>query len=68
MALEVTYLLLAALLVPLDEDVLLEQVDVVEGLEQDGRLAEQRLAQLRDGVGVGGGSAWQSSGMGSGSE
>ena len=43
-------LLLAALLVPLDEHVLLEQVDVVEGLEQVGRLAQQRLVRVRDRV------------------
>ena len=43
-------LLLAALLVPLDEHVLLEQIDVVEGLEQVGRLAQQRLVRVRDRV------------------
>jgi len=46
----VAHLLLAALLVPLDEHVLLEQVDVVEGLEQVGRLAQQRLVRVRDRV------------------
>ena len=51
---EVANLLLAALLVPLDEDVLLEQVEVVEGLEQIRRLAEQRLAKVRGGIRVGG--------------
>ena len=48
-------LLLAALLVPLDEDVLLEQVEVVQGLEQIGRLAQERLAELTGGLRVGGG-------------
>ena len=42
-------LLLAALLVPLDEDVLLEQVDVVQGLEQIGRLAQERRGVRRVG-------------------
>ena len=46
----VAHLLLAALLVPLDEHVLLEQVDVVEGLEQVGRLAQQRLVRVRGSV------------------
>ena len=36
-------LLLAALLVPREKDFLLEQVDIIECLEQVGRLAEQRL-------------------------
>ena len=38
-------LLLAALLVPREKDFLLEQVDIIECLEQVGRLAEQRLSQ-----------------------
>ena len=68
MALEAAHLLLAALLVPLDEDVLLEQVDVVEGLEQHGRLAEQRLAKVRGGGRVGGAGLKSESGSGLKSE
>ena len=39
-------LLLGALVEPLDDHVLLDEVDVVEHLEQVGRLLEQRVAPV----------------------